>query len=102
MLEDAQIILPSESEWAYHVYHLYVIRVKKRDSLLNYLKNHNIDAAIHYPIPCHQQPAMSMTKKVSLPNTEKIVKEILTLPMHPQLTQEEIIYVTDNVKTFLH
>jgi len=102
LLEDAQIILPSESEWAYHVYHLYVIRVKKRDLLLNYLHKHHIDAAIHYPIPCHQQPAMSMTNNVSLPNTEKIVKEILTLPMHPQLTQEEMIYVANNVKAFLH
>ncbi len=89
-----KIIIPYEADYAKHVYHLYVIRVneKQRDLLIETLKRNDIAAGIHYPIPLHLQPAyIYLNYKVGdFPFTEKVSKEIISLPIYPELTISQI------------
>ena len=85
-----------------HVYHLYVVRTPSRDSMQKYLDDRGVHTGIHYPIPCHLQPACSRFGggPGSLPVTEKLAGEILSLPMFPDLTLEEIDYVVGTIEEF--
>ncbi len=74
-----------------HVAHLYVVRTARRDSLRQHLREREIAAEVHYPIPDHHQPAFrSLFAGVRLPVTEKLAQEVLTLPCFPELTDEEV------------
>jgi len=86
-----------------HIYHLYVIRHEKRDELINYLKEKEILTQIHYPIPIHLQEAFSYLghKKGDFPNAERFAKEILSLPMFPELTDEELREVCEEINSFV-
>jgi len=101
MLGNSRVVIPTKSEWAEHVYHMYVIRLKQRDKLAEYLKGRGIETGIHYPVPVHRQPCLTPDPDVSLPITEKYVDEILSLPMHPQLSDKEVQYVASKIKFFL-
>ncbi len=85
-----------------HVYHLYVTRVKNREDLMSFLKDKGISTGLHYPIPIHLQKAFSYLNydKKSFPITENVVNEILSLPIYPELKEEEIEYVCENIKKF--
>lgn len=96
------LTLPGEKDWASHAYHLYVLRMKDRDAMKDFLKEKDVASEIHYPIPCHLQPAtLSRVKKASLPKTEEACAEILSLPMFPALTDEQISHVGASVEKFL-
>ena len=95
---DVQI--PEERPNAKHIYHQYVVRTQKRDALLSYLQDHGIQALIHYPIPIHKQPCYEHYNAVTLPVTEKSCHEIMSLPIHPYMTEDEIVHVTEIIKTF--
>jgi len=97
-----EISLPFEEKYSKHVYYMYIIRVSKRDELLNYLKEKEIFCGIHYPIPLHVQPALSYLgcKQGDFPISEKAAKEILSIPMYPELTDEQIKHVVENIKNF--
>jgi len=99
LLRGYEVVTPVEKEWAGHVYYMYVIRVKQRDKLALYLKKKGIQTGIHYPVPLHRQPCVR--SDISLPITEKYVDEILSLPMHPQLTDIEVEYVASCVREFM-
>ena len=99
LFRDSAVIIPVEREWARHVYYMYVIRVKQRDKLASYLKGKGIETGIHYPVPVHRQPYLM--SDVHLPITEKYVDEILSLPMHPQLSDEQVDYVASEVRNFV-
>jgi perosamine synthetase len=99
LLRDSGVVVPVEREWARHVYHMYVIRLKQRDKLASYLKEKGIETGIHYPVPLHRQPVL-MTD-VRLPVTEQSANEVLSLPMHPQLTDGEVDYVASAVRSFM-
>ncbi len=80
-----------------HVFHQYVVKNNSRNLLMDYLKKKNIASAIHYPVPVHMQPAYKKKIAISskgLANTENVTKEILSLPMFPQLSNREVDYVT--------
>jgi dTDP-4-amino-4,6-dideoxygalactose transaminase len=96
------VTLPEVAEYAEHVYHLYVIRVPRRDELKEYLDEQGIGTGIHYPVPCHLQPAFRSLgyERGDLPVTEKIVDEVLSLPMYPELTDEQRTYVVDKIREF--
>ncbi len=100
MLAGSDLVTPYESPNGRHVYHLYVIRSPKRDRLLEHLKAKGIQAGIHYPIPLHRQPAYLKQgyDKVSLPVTEQAAGEVLSLPMYPELTSEQLVRVAEAVK----
>jgi len=81
---------PPEREWARAVYHMYVVRCERRDDLQKFLKERNIETGIHYPKPNHLQPAVTgrFPFVPKLPRTEQIVKEILSLPIHGEMSLE--------------
>ena len=100
-LDPNHLTLPPEAPWARSVYHLYVVRTPLRDALAEHLKQQGIATGLHYPTPAHLQPAtLMLVPRVALPVTERIVKEILSLPIHPSLTPEEVQYVAEQVNTF--
>ncbi len=101
-LKRKEITVPIEMDYAKHIYHLFVIRSKYRDAIQERLKECNIQTQIHYPTPVHKQKSyVSAGKQYSLPNTERAVKEILSLPMHPWLTAEEVTEVIDCIDSAL-
>ena len=103
LLADADVIRPYEAPNVRHVYHLYVIRVPRRDEMLEHLKSQGVGAGIHYPVPVHRQPAYLKEGygDISLPVTEQVSSEIVSLPMYPELSSEQIEYVARAVKEAL-
>lgn len=94
-------VLPVEKEWGKHVYHMFVIRTTERDKFTEFLKQNSIGFGVHYPIPCHLQPAvLNMFGRVRLENTEKAIKEIVSIPMSPHMTQEDVDQVCSKIKQF--
>jgi dTDP-4-amino-4,6-dideoxygalactose transaminase len=97
-----EIILPQEPEYSKGNYHLFIIRAQRRDELQKYLLDNGVATGIHYPVPIHLQKAYGYLglAEGSFPVSEKIAKEILSLPMYPELTEEQIEYVCGKVKKF--
>jgi dTDP-4-amino-4,6-dideoxygalactose transaminase len=96
------VILPSENPQNRHVYHLYVIRTPHREALRQYLNEQGIGTGIHYPVPNHMQKVLSDfgAASVSLPVTEAIVDEILSLPMYAELRSEQVRRVVETIEMF--
>jgi len=96
------VITPYEPEWTKAVYHLYIIRTQKRDELQKYLQEKGISTGLHYPIPLHLQKAYGGLGYVEgdFPITEKVAREIISLPMFPDLTKEQIEYISEKIKDF--
>lgn len=99
---DENLILPAIRPNCDHVFHLYVIRSEKRNRLQQYLKQHDISTGIHYPVPIHLQPAYKdrLPGCDSLPITEKLAPELLSLPMYPELSMTQLQSIVDAVKSF--
>lgn len=102
LLEKAGIILPKKRERANHVYHLYVVRSSKRDEMQKYLKENGIGTLIHYPVPVHVQPAYLGRLKGSddLVVTEGIAREVLSLPMYPELQENEVKTIANFIQKY--
>ena len=96
-------VCPGEKRDASHVYHLYVIRARERDGLRAHLENAGITTLMHYPVPVHLQEAYKdLGYRVGdLPVTEATVKEILSLPMHPAVTEEGVHHVSAKIRDYL-
>lgn len=101
-LADADIELPTVASGCTHVYHLFVIRHPNRDGLQKFLKEKGIATGVHYPLPLHMQPAyQDLGYKVGdFPETEKAANEILSLPMFPEMTAEQIKEIADAIKEY--
>lgn len=97
------LVLPNESDYAKHVYHLYPVRVKNRKSVMEKLAEKGIRTLMHYPIPIHLQDAYKDLghKKGDFLISEKCCEEILSLPMYPELPEEEIKYVVASFREIL-
>ncbi|MBE3137495.1 MAG: DegT/DnrJ/EryC1/StrS family aminotransferase [Thermoplasmata archaeon] len=93
-----------EAKGAKHVYYMYEIRVKPRDELIAYLKQQGIECGIHYPLPLHLQPAYTSLgfRKGQFPVSEQLAQEIISIPIYPELTNEQRQYVVDHIKKFVH
>ena len=89
-----------ENNYFSHVWHLFVIRTKYRDNLISYLSENNIQTLIHYPIPIHKQIAYEEYSNLKLPITELIHNEVLSLPISPVMTNEEVDKVISLVNSF--
>jgi len=96
------LIPPYVPGWAKPVYHLYIARVPQREKLQAYLNEKGIGTGLHYPIPLHLQNAYSGNgfKMGDFPITEKVASEILSLPMFPELTADQITYVVETILQF--
>ncbi|NIN00135.1 MAG: erythromycin biosynthesis sensory transduction protein eryC1 [candidate division Zixibacteria bacterium] len=101
-LEGTDVNTPEEMPYAKHVYHVFCVRVKDREKLMDFLKGKGVFTNIHYPIPIHLQKAYSFLgyKRGDFPVTEGCMDEILSLPMFAELTEEQIKYTTDCIKEF--
>jgi dTDP-4-amino-4,6-dideoxygalactose transaminase len=96
------IVTPEVADEVESVFHLYVLRTDRRDELITYLQEHGVGSIIHYPVPIHLQEAYAdmSWKKGDFPITEGYANQILSLPMFPELSEAQIDYVTDTVKSF--
>jgi dTDP-4-amino-4,6-dideoxygalactose transaminase len=96
------LVLPEEMPFAKHVYHLFMVRSPDRDGLRQHLADRGIATVIHYPIPIHLQKAYESLghKRGDFPVTERAADEILSLPMFPELTDDEIATVSRAVRDF--
>lgn len=102
LLKDSGVLTPSELPERSHMYHLYVIRCQQRDALQSYLQEKGIGTGIHYRNSVHLQSACSSLGYVSgsMPIAENICNEILSLPMYPELQDQDIEYVANAVRSF--
>lgn len=96
------VVVPREESWARHVWHLYVVRSEQRDALQEHLRARGVGTLIHYPTPVHLQPAFRWLglPEGSLPNTERLAGEILSLPLYPELPLSDVAYVAEQVNAF--
>ncbi|MBI5474569.1 MAG: DegT/DnrJ/EryC1/StrS family aminotransferase [Ignavibacteriae bacterium] len=104
MLKGTPVTVPYVSPNGEHIFHQYTIRAPRRNELAEHLKQKGIPHAIYYPIPLHLQQAFAVpgTGKGAFPITEQATDEVLSLPMHTELTDEQIVYITDAIKEFYH
>ena len=93
------LVLPCEADYARHVYHLFAVRAGERDALMAHLGERGIGCGIHYPTPVHLQEAYRFLGhgQGSFPVAEQCAREFLSLPMFPELTEEQIVYVAQAV-----
>lgn len=95
------LVLPRAAEWAEPVWHLYVVRSEKRDALQAHLKARGVDTLIHYPIPPHRQRAYADSFQLqSFPISERLHEQVLSLPIGPQLSDEQTEMVVEAVRSF--
>jgi len=96
------VITPREKPWARHAWHLYVVRSPRRDALREHLTARGVGTLIHYPVPVHLQPAYRELGlgPGALPNTERLAREILSLPLYPELPLADVAYAAKQVNSF--
>jgi dTDP-4-amino-4,6-dideoxygalactose transaminase len=101
-LQGTSLVLPHETEAGRHIYYVFAVRSAKRDALQAFLKERKIDSGIHFPFPLHLLPVFGYLgkKEGSFPHAEKTGREILSLPMFPGMTRDEVGRVADAVKAF--
>jgi len=95
-----EILLPKYKGGESHVFHLFVIQTSRREELQKYLLDCGVETAIHYPIPPHLQKALPELNSLSFPITERLHREVLSLPMSPVHKDEEIERVIDFINNF--
>ncbi len=102
LLKETSLRLPFTQKGNVHVYHQYVIRTNAQKDLLDFLRENSVFAGIHYPMPIHLQPAYKNKVKIAkdLSVTEQVAKQIISLPIYPGLTIEEIELVSQLIKQF--
>ena len=83
-----------------HVFHLFVVRTQNRSALQEYLKSQGIETMIHYPIAPHQQKALAHWNQLSLPITEKIHHEVLSIPMNSTLSEADIQHIIATINQY--
>jgi dTDP-4-amino-4,6-dideoxygalactose transaminase len=96
------LVLPTETGYGRHIYHLYILRVHNRDQLLIFLRNNQISCEIYYPIPLHLQECLRYLsyKQGDFPNSESSATETLSIPIYPELTDEMLCRVVDTIEKF--
>lgn len=102
LLFDTPLKLPREKAYARSVYHLYVVRHPQRDALKKYLDDNGIGCGLHYPVPLHLQTCYASLghQTGDFPEAERTARECLSLPIYPELTDEQIIRVVRAIKDF--
>ena len=96
-LHDTRLRVPWAREPDAHVYHLYVVQHPERDRLRSALAARGVETMIHYPYLLHQQPLFRRDEQPTLPRAERVATRILSLPLYPQFTEEELQAVTDAI-----
>lgn len=99
---EEKVVLPKQMRDTLHIYHLYCIRAAERDELKKFLQAKGIATAIHYPLSVHLQEAYRYLgyKEGDFPNSELATRRILALPMYPEMKEEQINYIVENIRNF--
>ncbi|MEW5938036.1 MAG: DegT/DnrJ/EryC1/StrS family aminotransferase [Chloroflexota bacterium] len=102
LLSQTRLSLPHEAPNRRHVYHLYVARSSRRDALLAHLQKNGVQAGVHYPTPVHQQPVYRklVYPETRLPETEKAAREVLSLPIYPELESAQMEWIAQSIREF--
>ena len=102
LLAEAPVVLPIEVGPARHCYHLYVIRSTRRDALQRHLRERGVGTSVHYPVPAHRQPAYRQLEYAegAFPCAECACRQVLSLPLYPELSEEELRHVTSAISEF--
>ncbi len=97
-----RVVLPQCEPGNYHIYHQFTIRHAKREALQAHLKANGVSSEVYYPFPLHTQEAYRYLgyREGDFPNAERAAREVLSLPVHPELTDEQIDYVADVLRRF--
>lgn len=98
------MIVPCDKEYEKAVYHTFIIQTEDRDELREHLARKGVDTKVHYPIPIHFQEAAKGLgyKKGDFPVTEKQAETILSIPIYPELTDEQVEYIIEEIQNFFH
>jgi dTDP-4-amino-4,6-dideoxygalactose transaminase len=99
-IKHPEVILPKVTDWDAHVFHLFPIRIKRREEFQAYLAQKGIQTIIHYPIPPHRQECYKEFNHLSLPITQQIHREEVSLPMSPVMDIDEMEYVVSAINSF--
>ncbi len=83
-----------------HIYHQYIVRTECRNRLIDYLQQNNIPTQIHYPIPPHKQSCYTQYNSLSLPVTEQLAKEVLSLPISQVMTDDDALFIAETINKF--
>jgi dTDP-4-amino-4,6-dideoxygalactose transaminase len=102
LLRDTQAVLPLTAPGNLHTYHQFTIRHRQRNALQRYLREHGIATAVYYPLPLHLQEAYRCFgyRRGDFPHAERAAEEVLSLPVHPELREEQLDYVAAMVRRF--
>lgn len=102
LLADTPVTIPAVAPDATHVYHQYTIRAPHRDALADYLRQAGIGTMIYYPYPLHRQPVYAALgyPEGSLPESERAGRDVLSLPIYPEITEDQILQVATAIRSF--
>ncbi len=102
LVDNGFVVIPFEKEYNYHVYNQYVIKVKERDKLFSFLRENGVGVEIYYPLPIHLQKCYKFLgyKEGDFPEAEKASKEVIAIPIYPELTFEQQIYIVEKIYEF--
>ena len=102
LLADTDVITPQEDGIGYHVFHQYTCMHARRDEIIKALQDNDIGCAIYYPIPLHKQEVFAAEyQDLSLPNTEHVVSQCFSLPIFPEITEDQLNIISDTIKSAL-
>jgi dTDP-4-amino-4,6-dideoxygalactose transaminase len=101
-MKNPKIKMQLQPEWAESNFHLFVVTTEQKDEFVKYLQSNGINAAFHYPVPCHLQKAYTNLgyKKGDLPNSEYLAEHCISLPMYAELTNEQVQFVIDSINKY--
>jgi dTDP-4-amino-4,6-dideoxygalactose transaminase len=96
-----EVVVPTEGGSNRHVYHLYVVQVPDREDLRDYLEKNGVDTGVHYPTPAHKHPAIvDRVGETTVEFAEQLSERIVSLPMHPRISEAEIDYVCELIEGY--
>lgn len=98
--EQRRVVRPLEERSSDHVYHLFVVRSAERDALQAHLRASGVETLIHYPVPLPRQPAFASLRRDDCPAAARAAQEILSLPLHPRLTETDVERISSAVDAF--
>ena len=100
-IKHPDLVLPGIKTLYEDAWHLFVVRHPKREQFIDYLMDNGIQATVHYPVPPHKQRAYAAYNHLSLPISEQIHNEVISLPLNPALTNEEAAYIVQTINQFV-